>query len=98
MFQTHYARQRPKQRWDDDKGPLLTPLESVLYAVAPEDILFTKDVLYSEFTKKIFSKLSEYGKLPTGRKALDAAVDTLCEKGFLKEIYGTRISKFLSSF
>lgn len=98
MFQTHYARQRPKQRWEDDKGPLLTQLESVLYSVAPADILFIKEILYSEFTKKILSKLSEYGKLPTNKKALDAAVDNLCAKGFLKEVYGTRISKFLSSF
>jgi hypothetical protein len=49
MFQTHYAKQRPRQRWEGDKGPLLTQLESLLYSLAPDDVLFVKETIYTEF-------------------------------------------------
>jgi hypothetical protein len=60
MFKTHYAKQTPKARWDDDKGPLLTPVESLLYDVAEMELLFTKDFLFGNFLQKLREKPEEY--------------------------------------
>jgi hypothetical protein len=88
MFQTHYAKQRPRQRWEGDKGPLLTQLESLLYSLAPDDVLFVKDRIYTEFKNKVRGD----------RKAFDAAIEDLCKKGFFKEIHGNRILNLIKSY
>jgi hypothetical protein len=98
MFKTHYAKQTPKARWDEDKGPLLTPVESLLYNIAEMELLFTKDFLFGNFLHKLREKPEEYSYMTKQRSDVDRAIEGLVQKGFLKEIHGARIGRFLASF
>jgi hypothetical protein len=52
MFETHFAKQRPKLRYAEDKGELLTQLESVLYNILPGNKLFCKDDIIRLYKEK----------------------------------------------
>lgn len=85
MFETHFAKQRPKPRYAEDKGELLTQLESVLYNEAQWNILFTKENLF----KNMYN--------PPAKTILEDALAGLVKKGYLKEIHGVRIERMISS-
>jgi hypothetical protein len=89
MFETHYARQRPKPRYAEDKGELLTQLESVLYNLLPTDKLLCKDDIL-----KLYKSKERYR--PDG--LLNEAIEGLIKKGYLKEIIGVRLERLISSF
>lgn len=98
MFQTHYAKIRPKKRYEDDRGEMLTQLESVLYSVAPNDTLFTKDVLIHKYVREQKKHPGEYKEYTKAYKELDSIVNDLVQKGYLKEIHGSRLDRFVHTF
>lgn len=98
MFLTHYARQRPKPFHDWDVGTKLSPVESLLYKVAPTDILFTQGALVEAYLNELKVKPQEYKGFPKKSNDLLDNIKRLAEKGYFKEIHGIRLARWLETF
>jgi hypothetical protein len=98
MLKTHYVKQRPRQRYEDDRGEELTKLESILYSAAPDDTLFTKEVLLHRYIHKERKETTDYSKKHKIEIDVSASIATLVTKGYLKEIHGERLFNFIKSF
>ena len=98
MFITHYAKVRPKRRWDDDIGQILTPNESLLYAAADSQTLFSKASIIDRFISMVQARPQEYANASMVTSVLNVCIEQLIKKGYFKEVHGVRIEKFLESF
>jgi hypothetical protein len=95
---THYAKQRPKPFHDWDAGTKLSAAESLLYSVAPSDVLFTQEVLLTSYLNAVKSKPEEYKGFPKKSVDLQDNIKRLAEKGYFKEINGVRLARWLETF
>jgi hypothetical protein len=98
MFHTHFAKIRPRARWDEDAGPKLSPLESLIYSLISNDELYTRQRIVNTYLAELKNKPGEYKGLPHLTSVIDDAIDDLVKQGYLKEIHGVRLVKFINSF
>lgn len=98
MFLTHYARQRPKQFHEWDAGVKLSAVESLLYDVAPRDILFTQGSLVDVYLQELRMKPAEYKGFPKKSAELFDVINSIVQKGYFKEVNGVRLARWLDTF
>jgi hypothetical protein len=90
-MKTHYAKRngRTGQKFD-------TSIESILYQILPDDCLLTKNEIQEKLNLYFKQKPSEsIGRF--GSKELDSCIFNLCQKGYLKEIFGIKLEKFIKT-
>jgi hypothetical protein len=90
MMQTHYARRRKKL---GVSTRLNSALESVVVQAVPPDRLVTIDQLRPAVTARCHAE----GEPPPGHAALPKLLEDLARRGFLAELHGTRVQRFVDS-
>ncbi len=93
MFITHYAKVLPKK-------PTVLPgaLASLVYGILDDHKLFTATqilVIVGRYVKASPARLEEFGGLFKTDDDLLGALKMLVDGGFLKEIVGVRLAKFV---
>lgn len=90
-MKTHYAKVDPKpgQKFE-------TQIESVLYHIIPNDCLLTKNEIEDKLFVYIKNKPEEINKR-LSFKEIDFCISNLCHKGYLKEIFGIKLEKFIKT-
>lgn len=93
MLENYYVKQKARNK------NLTGPLQSILYSLAPDNSLFTKEQLVSQFKTFCQSKPQEVGfSKHSSDKDIFGAINTLEESGFFKFIQGTRLQRWLETF
>lgn len=90
-MKTHYAKRngKPGQRFE-------TSIESIVYQIFPDDCLLTKNEIQEKIALYIKQKPFEVnGRV--GSKEIDSCIVNLCQKGYLKEIFGVKLEKFIKT-
>src|ERR1700750_3262117 len=98
MFLTHYVRQRPKKSHEWDTGAKLSSTESLLYDLAPRDVLFTQGSLVEVYLQELNMKPTEYRGFPKKSAELFDVINSLVSKEYFKEINGVRLARWLDTF
>lgn len=90
-MKTHYAKvdPKPEQKFE-------TQIESVLYHIIPNDCLLTKNEIEDKLFVYIKNKPEEINKR-LSFKEIDSCISNLCHKGYLKEIFGIKLEKFIKT-
>lgn len=90
-MKTHYAKRTGKlgQKFE-------TSIESIIYQIIPDDSLLTKSDIQEKISLYIKQKPLEFsGRV--GLKEIDSCILNLCQKGYLKEIFGIKLEKFIKT-
>lgn len=90
---THYVR-----RLKPPNKPLGGPLQSLLLQIVPADKLVVQDEVLRSFHDYCTVKSSEVRGLPRNKQDVCGALNTLVEQGFVREVNGTRLSRWLDTF
>lgn len=92
MLSTHYVKRSPRN------GQKLTgELQSVIYGIIPSDSLFTKAQLLQMVKKTALSRPNEFVNINITEKDIVGALQTLVDTGFVKEIYFTKLERFIET-
>jgi hypothetical protein len=93
-MQNHICRLQPPRN-----AKLSGPMESLIYSLCPEDELITTDKLINIYIDKL-TKLSkgEMRNYSNRHEDINNALDSLAKAGFIKEINGIRLIRFIQSF
>lgn len=94
MLQTHYVKTRPRS----SEKSLNDVLSSLVYSVIPGDILLTKQSILDKVYTYYNQHPDECRGLTKRNTDISRAVENLTKNGFLKELHGIRISRWLDTF
>jgi hypothetical protein len=89
-MQTHYVRRAVRHN-----VRFATPLESLVYSRVPSDRLVTRPDVLDDLRGHLARHPDEG---PFDAREAEGAVATLAERGFLKEVHGVRLERWLETF
>ena len=93
-LQNHYLKTRPKNNTE-----IKTPLQSIIYSVIDDSLLKTKPQIIEDILNYLCLKPEEKENIGhLSKKNIEGSIDILTQNGFLKEINGVRLLRFIDSF